>query len=419
MAQNEFTRPDELAVQRVLSLYKGYNAEVIIQLAWNLGLFREEMYNLKWSDISFEEKTVQLPDRTVPMDDEVAECLKRRAKTKQGQMLEHVVTSDRGCTHLAPQSISRAAKDAMNRGGVKDITLLDLRHDYIIRQLEQHDWPYVSRITGIAVATLYACYNEHYTNGRGVPPAKNTTSAVDEDKLLKIIEAEGTSAEGLALWMTRKLGMQMRESRNLTWDQVDFERNKIILSDREIEMDEAFAKRLQMLKDSRTETADPHILLTPRSQKPFDDARLSRCIRTVLIRGGMENVQFKSLTLDDKAETDELILRRAAGKGSVTRKDVEQLLNLSRVQAHAYLDRLINKGKLVRVGAKCYLAGTIVPPEEQYEVLRAHLETVGIAYRAELADLLHIEGRQCHVVLRKLVEEGKLVRKGQMYSLPK
>jgi hypothetical protein len=89
------------------------------------------------------------------------------------------------------------------------------------------------------------------------------------------------------------------------------------------------------------------------------------------------------------------------------------------VQAHAYLDRLINKGKLVRVGAKCYLAGTIVPPEEHYEVLRAHLETVGIAYRAELADLLHIEGRQCHVVLRKLVEEGKLVRKGQMYSLPK
>ena len=418
MAQNEFTRPDELAVQRVVSLYKGYHVEVIIRLAWNVGLFREEMYNLKWSDISFQEKTIQLPDRTVPMDDEVAECLERRSKTKQGQMLEHVVTSDRGCTHLAPQSISRLAKDALKKGGLKGVTLLDLRHDYIIRQLEQHDWPYVSRITGIAVATLYACYNEHYTNGRGVPPTKSTTSAVDEDKLLKIIEAEGTSAEGLALWMTRKLGMQMRESRNLTWDQVDLERNKIILSDREIEMDEAFAKRLQMLRDSRSELADPHVLLTPRSQKPFDDARLSRCIRTVLIRGGMETVQFKSLLLDDKAEADELILRRAAGKGSVTRKDVEQLCDLPQVQAHACLERLIKKGKLVRVGAKCYLAGTIVAPEEQYEVLRAHLEAVGIAYRAELADLLHIEGRQCHVVLRKLVEEGKLVRKGQMYSLP-
>ena len=419
MAQNEFTRPDELAVQRVLSLYKGYNAEVIIQLAWNLGLFRDEMYNLKWSDISFEEKTVQLPDRIVPMDDEVAECLKRRSKTKQGQLLEYVVTSDRGCTHLAPQSISRVAKDALNRGGVKDITLLDLRHDYIIRQLEQHDWPYVSRITGIAVATLYACYSEHYTNGRGVPPAKSTTVTVDEEKLRAIIEAEGTSPEGLALWMTRKLGMQMKESINLTWDQVDLKENRIKFPDREIELGEEFAKRLQMLKDSRGEKADPHVLLTPRSQKPFDDARLSRCIRTVLIRGGMENVQFKSLSLDDKAETDELILRRAAEKGSVTRRDVEQLLALSQVQAHACLERLIKKGELVRVGARCFLAGTVVAPEEQYEVLKAHLETVGAAFRGELADLLHIDGRQCFVVLRKLVEGGKLVRKGQMYSLPK
>jgi integrase len=419
LAQNEFTRPDELAVQRVISLYKGCHAEVIIRLAWNLGLFRDEMYNLKWSDISFEEKTVQLPDRIVPMDEETSECLERRSKTKQGQKLEYVVTSDRGYTHLAPQSISRVAKDALNKGGLKGITLLDLRHDYIIRQLEQHDWPYVSRITGIAVATLYACYSEHYTNGRGVPPAKSTTATVDEEKLWAIIEAEGTSPEGLALWMTRALGMQLQESRKLTWDQVDLKKNRIKLPDREIEIDEEFAKRLQRLKDSRSETADPHVLLTPRSQKPFDDARLSRCIRTVLIRGGMENVQFKSLTLDDKAETDELILRRAAGKGSVTRRDVEQLLNLSRVQAHAYLDRLIKKGKLVRVGAKCFPAGTIVPPEEHYEVLRAHLENVGIAYRAELADLLHIEGRQCHVILRKLVEEGKLVRKGQMYSLPK
>ena len=88
MAQNKFTRPDELAVQRVVSLYKGYHVEVIIRLAWNVGLFREEMYNLKWSDISFQEKTIQLPDRTVPMDDEVVECLERRSKTKQGQMLE-------------------------------------------------------------------------------------------------------------------------------------------------------------------------------------------------------------------------------------------------------------------------------------------------------------------------------------------
>ena len=60
----------------------------------------------------------------------------------------------------------------------------------------------------------------------------------------------------------------------------------------------------------------------------------------------------------------------------------------------------------------------MVPPEEQYAVIRAFLEESGPAYRQDLADLLHIGPRQCGLILRHMVEEGRLVQVGQRYCLP-
>ena len=74
--------------------------------------------------------------------------------------------------------------------------------------------------------------------------------------------------------------------------------------------------------------------------------------------------------------------------------------------------------KLVRIGARYYLPGTAVPPEQHYEVVRAYLEEEGGAYRKELADLLHIEEKQCSWILTGFVADGKLAREGQRYVLP-
>ena len=406
-------------MRSILEQNRGYAAEVVLRLAWNLGLYREEMYNLKWKDISFAEQTVHLPDRTVPMGDEVAACLEARSKTYRGRLMEYVIVADKHGTHMLPQSISRLARTTLNRGGLPDINLIDLRHDYIIRQLEQHDWPYVSRITGEAVSTLYANYSEYYTKGRGIKPNRPKAVAPDEYKLWKIIEAEGASPEGLALWMTWKLGMRVREILELTWEQVDLESGAIILDDRRIELSTEFLTRLQITKARRSEGADPHVLLTPRSQRPFDYARLSRSVRTILIRGGMEDVLLKDLLLDEKREDeDERILQCAREQGFVTKRDVIRMFGFSEKQAHTRLNQFVERGTLIRVGAKCFLPDAVVPPEEQYRVIREYLETVGTSFRKDLADLLRLDGRQCGVILQRFVAEGKLVRKGQIYSLP-
>ena len=43
----------------------------------------------------------------------------------------------------------------------------------------------------------------------------------------------------------------------------------------------------------------------------------------------------------------------------------------------------------------------------------------GGAYRKEIAELLHIEERQCSWILSCMVEDGKLAKDGQRYVLKK
>ena len=51
-------------------------------------------------------------------------------------------------------------------------------------------------------------------------------------------------------------------------------------------------------------------------------------------------------------------------------------------------------------------------------MIRSYLKAVGTAFRKDLADLLKIEVRPCGWILHNLVEQGKLIKTGQHYSLP-
>ena len=82
------------------------------------------------------------------------------------------------------------------------------------------------------------------------------------------------------------------------------------------------------------------------------------------------------------------------------------------------LRRLTERGRLVRVGGKYYLPGTVVPPERHREAILEYLAGAGFAYRQDIVDLLHIQPKQCTLVLHRMVEEGALVQLGQKYFLP-
>ena len=64
------------------------------------------------------------------------------------------------------------------------------------------------------------------------------------------------------------------------------------------------------------------------------------------------------------------------------------------------------------------LPESVVPPERHREAILEYLAGAGFAYRQDIVDLLHIQPKQCTLVLHRMVEEGALVQLGQKYFLP-
>lgn len=413
-------RPEEAAMRRVLEQERTCPEGLVLRLAWLQGLSRDEIAGLTWSQVSFLDDRLELPDRMVPLDPEMRACL-WKLREAYGEKSAYVVLSSRGRTPMQPESISRLARQALDRGGQKNVRLMDLRHDWIIRQLETQDWPTVARISGVEVPALQARFARYAPEKRHTAWAgREPTPQVDEFKLWKVLQAERDTPAGLALWLAWQMGLQAQEIVALTWSQIDFARNLMELPDREIPLTNAVRRLLEDIQRRRVPEDDPHVLLTEQSRRPVDLPRLSRMTRAALIRGGMEHILLRDLRKDEDRENgDSRILESVLEKGPISRGDVMELLGLSKTAAHTRLRRLTEQKKLVRVGGKYYLPGTVVPPEQHLSAIRTYLERAGFAYRQDIAELLRIQPKQCTLVLRRLVEAGELVQSGQRYALPK
>ena len=406
-------RPDGAALRLLLEREQLCCGGAVLRLAWQAGLTRDEIAALRWEQVSFQDERLELPDRTVPLPTEFRTWLWRFYEAR-GSRSSYVVASERSGGGMQPESISRLARQMLYRGGLSGVQLMDLRYDWMLRQLEEKDWPAVARISGVAVAALQVRFPNVVPCRKKAEPAET----VDEFKLWKILQAEKRTAAGMALWLTWQMRLQAGEIAALRWEQVDWAGNRLILSDREVQMTSAVRRLLMDEQERRAPGDDPHVLLTERSRRPLDLPRLSRLVRAALIRGGMEEMRLMDLRRSQNQEnSDAALLARAAEAGSVSRGEAMVLLGLSRTAAYSRLRRLAEQGRMVRVGGRYYLAGTVVPPQEQPDAIRAYLEQAEFAYRQDIAALLRVRPQQCSVILRRLVEGGVLIQEGQRYRL--
>lgn len=411
-------RLDKAAMRRLLEREQIGPEALVLRLAWLEGLTREEISALTWAQVSFLDDRLELPDRMVPLDPEVRTLLWKLHETRKegGEEDPHVLLSARERKPMRLESISRLARQALDRGGLTGVRLLDLRYDWIIRCLDHMDWPEAARISGVEVATLQLRFSASAPARKAKKPLP---VQVDEFKLWKVLQAERGTAAGLAMWLAWQLGLQAQEIIALTWAEVDFDRGVLRLPDREAALTSAVRRLLEEEQQRRSPEEDPHILLTEHSRKPLDLPRLSRITRAALIRGGLERTSLRDLRKDDSREDEDgRILQRVLEKGFVSRGDVSELLEFSKTATYARLRRLTEQKRLVRVGGKYYLPGTVVPPELHRETILDYLSHAGFAYRQDIVDLLHIQPKQCTLVLRHLVEEGAVVQIGQKYFLP-
>ena len=109
----EWFRLDENTVtelEKLLAAEPCSGAGVILRLAWRAGLMRDEIHALQWKQVDFERALLRLPDRDVPMDEDLARCL-RQWQTLCGQYSPYVIVSEHKRTHMLPESISRLARN--------------------------------------------------------------------------------------------------------------------------------------------------------------------------------------------------------------------------------------------------------------------------------------------------------------------
>ena len=355
----------------------------ILCLTWRAGLTVEQLCALQWNDISFVRKELWAGHRRVPLEEDTVRCLQSR--------LQHRRAGDAPCVLLTsqhkpmlPVSVYRLARRMLDREpALRSTTLKLLREDYQI---------------------------QHRREEQG--------GAADEYMLWKILQAEGTSPAGVALWMLWRMGLRLREITELTWDAVDMEQGVLHLSGREVSMGVALPRLLRQVRQTRQVEDAPYVLLTPRSRRPYDPARLSRCVGAALRRGGAEGIRPGELSrMHLQRETENKLMLRLEQRGKLSRQEAAGQLGLSAAAAYRRLAALTQRGKLERIGAKYYPMGTAVPEKEAERVVCEYLERENDACCRQLADLLGIESRQCGRILRRMELEGRLTRRNRRYQI--
>ena len=117
----------------------------LFRVAMQTGLRKGELLALRWSDIDWNNRVVQVRHtlfkdklyppksraavRAVPMTTEVLETLRTCRKAAAAHGSQFVFCSDTG-TPLDPTNVSRAVKAANRRSGVKRIRFHDMRHTF-------------------------------------------------------------------------------------------------------------------------------------------------------------------------------------------------------------------------------------------------------------------------------------------------
>ena len=237
--------------------------------------------------------------------------------------------------------------------------------------------------------------------------------------LWRIVQQEGSSTAGLAIWMCWQLAMQPGEVAALTWDQVDFKTGHIHLPSRDIDMGTSMQRLLGEVWDRQKPLNEPQVFVAPTTGHPVDLSRVSVVSRTAMIRGGLEHFSLRTLCSWAAAQrVAETLTAHAEKQGSLVREDVMKLLHVSENTAWTYLNRLADSGRLEKVGVRYYPKGSVVAPENQLVVIEDYLKKHGIGSRQAFVELLHITPHQATNILKHMVERGELIRIGKRYRLP-
>lgn len=401
-------------LEKLLASEPCSGAGVILRLAWHAGLMRDEIHALRWEQVDFGRGLLRLSDREVPMDGELARCL-RQWQTLVGSDCPYVAFSEHKRTHMLPQSISRLARGTLDRAGLTEVRLADLHYNYILRLSAQRGWQETVRSAGLSIATYRS--QPRYRGARSSAretapsPALPHGGEAERERLRAVLKENRPSPAGLALWLYCQTGLQYTEIAALTWEQVDLARGRLCLAGREEALPAELTDTLRELRAARTPDDDPHILLSPKARRPIPRARLSNLTKELLARNGLASDLPARLRADtESGEREGKTLEYAARHGSISVGDCMALLGLTESAARALLGRLSAEGRLMRDHRVYRPAGAKTTAEQRETAIRGYLAAHGACDAAELSEALGMSRRTVQRAIEPMAARGEIAK---------
>lgn len=412
-------KPERAALQEFLDREHGSAAATILRLAWQAGLQRSEIGAITWTNVKLDQGVIQMSGRTIPLSEDLRSSLESLLNSRSGRRTSRrVVLSDRRRKPLTSYSISNLARTALQSAGVEGFTLMDLRTDYILQQIESSGLEYAARVTGMNTAWLTRLSEQYLpSDGRTRPVRAGRVGErpdIDRAALEELARRDGCTDGVLAVFLAMDAGAGLREIAELRWADVDLSAGTLILSGKAVRISPALAALLAKRRRSRT-----FVLTVPKTGRAYPPERISRLAREAMIRAGLDRMSLKDLNRAyARAEAVKKLTACIQRSGPVKRSQVSALLDLPDQAAGRVLRGLCEDGLLEPVGLKYYLPGTVVPTEEQRARILRLLERERSASCAAFAVALGTDVRQCGTFLHRMVQDGDIVRVGKRYQLP-
>lgn len=359
----------------------------MMRLALWAGMTRNEIMALTWEQITASH--IVLPDRQIPLEPPLSAYLTDYPGLHAGIY----ILSQRTHTPVTSQGASHALRAALNTAGATDINLADFRKHYIINQLQIHPITEVGRRTGLSLTTLKNKFGDY------IPKTATPQTPTDfpRQELEALLAQQGRCAASLALQLAWKGGLPVQSMVTTTWEDLS-----------------------PALKDALGWTGETgYILVGPRAGNPLPPDRISRITRQLLVSNGLDDVRLRDLIADyhQRQNGMEAILAFFDAHPRTTTTEISETLGLDKQMVYRQLLRLVQQGKVVRIGIVYHKPGQVIPPQEHQALLEQHLKVYGSTFRKDIVELLGVTPNQASIILKNWVKQGLLTQEGQSYYL--
>lgn len=391
-------------------------AGLVLRLAWRAGLLRNEIQSLQWDQVDFDKKQLHLPNRDIPICEDLDRCL-AQWKTLYGEYGPYVAVSEKFHRPLTPESISNLVRITLRNAGIANVRLADLHYNYNLEQIAGHGWQQALRTTGLSRDSFW---KQRYKVAHVEDAARSienhslpNNETCDRERLKKILEDNRSTPAGVALWLAYSAGLQYKEIAALTWQQVDLEHSMLRLADRDVAINDEVTHLLRECSKRRRCEEAAQVILSPQARKPMPLERLCKLTRELLVQGGMDNMLPKALREENerqmKEDLKQRILLYIAQHDGITSEQCSDIFDITKQNAQSCLNELLSEKKVERDRGFYLTIGKGTIAQQRKSLIKDYIARHDACTANEISESLGMSPRMIQRAIKPMIEQGEII----------